>query len=337
MAVGLYDFLNIGKYTKAFGKFFNWAGKGIGNTLSSLGNRITGSHLTGAEREANAFSAQQAQLARDYETEMSNTSYQRGVVDMQKAGVNPALMYGQGAAGASTPSSPSPDSVSPDAAEGPMGILSLIMQMQTWKQDIEAKKLGNDLTREEILNKRADTELKEHTIPKLDAEAGKIAQETNNLKESLEGIQADNALKQVSLKWADREHEAALEFQKMSTDEKAQSIRESVARINNLSMQNKKILADISKTYEEIRLMQTQEALNIKDLERLDSLIKNLDQQTDNLIKTGQLTQKDIDYYQWNHGKMTTFGGLTIHGTEYIVPHETRTDENHDKRRKKKK
>ena len=306
-----------------------WLGKiwkGLGNGLSSLGARITGSHLTGAEREANAFSAQQAQLARDYETEMSNTSYQRGVADMQAAGVNPALMYGQGAAGASVPSSPSPDSVSPDAGEGPMGILGLIMQLQTWKQDVEAKKLANDETRANIENKEADTQIKLYTLPKMEAEINKITQETENLKTSLEGIKADNELKQTAAKWADKEHEAALAFQNMSTEEKAQSIKESVARIENLSKQNRKILSEIAKNYEEINLMKTQENLNVKDLERIDSLVKKMDQETQNLVKEGNLTQKDIDFYKWNHGKMENFGGLGIHGSEYIVPKEKHKD-----------
>lgn len=302
---------------KPFKKFGNWLGQ--------VANKASGEHLTGAEQEANAFSAQQAQLARDYETQMSNTSYQRGVADMQAAGVNPALMYGQGAAGASTPSSPSPSSVSPEPSD-PFGMLGMIMQLRTMKADIEAKNLDNDIRREEIKNKHADTAIKEHTLPKLDAETNKVVQETENLRESLRGIKADNELKETAVKWADREHEAALAFQNMSTEEKAQSIRESNARIDNLDKQNKKLLAEVSKTYEEINLIKTQEKLNEKDLERLDSLIKNLDASTENLKKTGQLTQKDIDYYQWNHGKMTTFGGLSVHGSEYITPKEKHKD-----------
>lgn len=147
-----------------------WLGKvwkGIGNTFSSLGARITGSRLTGAEREANAFSAQQAQLARDYDTQMSNTSYQRGVADMQAAGVNPALMYGQGAAGASTPSSPSPDSVNPQDSEGPMAMLDLIMRLKTWDVEVQHKNLENELIQAQIDDTKTHARVNEQTVGKL--------------------------------------------------------------------------------------------------------------------------------------------------------------------------
>lgn len=116
--------LNLGKY------FDNWiAGQ-------------TGSGLT------------QAQIAQnEYQTEMANTQYQRGVEDMKKAGLNPALMYGQGASPAPSPSGAS-------VGEPNFDFGQLVSALMLPKQ-IEELKSRIDLTRAEAENKRADTQIKE--------------------------------------------------------------------------------------------------------------------------------------------------------------------------------
>lgn len=50
----------------------------------------------------NAFNSAEAQKNRDFQAHMSNTAYQRAVVDMKAAGINPMMAYSQG--GSSTPS-----------------------------------------------------------------------------------------------------------------------------------------------------------------------------------------------------------------------------------------
>lgn len=69
-------------------------GSGIGTGINMWENR-----------KNRKFSAAEAQKQRDWETQMSNTSVQRAVTDMEKAGINPAMAFGGGAGGggASTP------------------------------------------------------------------------------------------------------------------------------------------------------------------------------------------------------------------------------------------
>lgn len=60
-----------------------------------------------AEAEKNReFQGQQVSQAQAYNTQMSNTAYQRASADMQAAGLNPMMMFGSGGP-ASVPSSPS--------------------------------------------------------------------------------------------------------------------------------------------------------------------------------------------------------------------------------------
>lgn len=64
--------------------------------IGAIGGAIGGSLVTGA------FNAYQASRNRSFQSNMSNTAYQRAVADMRAAGLNPMLAYQQG--GASTPS-----------------------------------------------------------------------------------------------------------------------------------------------------------------------------------------------------------------------------------------
>ncbi len=79
----------------------------------------TSNKFNAEEAEKNrAFQAHQAELNRQWETEMSNTAYQRAVVDMKEAGLNPILAL---ASSASTPTGYSVSGSSASSGTTPQG------------------------------------------------------------------------------------------------------------------------------------------------------------------------------------------------------------------------
>lgn len=127
----------------------------VSGMLDNVLARISGSRLSDAEREANAFTAAREDLAWERQMYASNTAYQRQVADMQAAGLNPMLALGAG--GASSPSVSSSGSVSPAGGSMNLGTLLSLVTLPSQLKNMKAEREVMNANAENIRAKTDET------------------------------------------------------------------------------------------------------------------------------------------------------------------------------------
>lgn len=195
--------------------------------LTSLVNTYTGAHLTGSQIEANEMSMQNVE-----------DQYQRQVTGMQKAGINPALMYQNGATGTAP------------AVQGSQGTASMselmnamllkkqadLLDSQKRKTDTESDNIAEDTERMKLLN-RYYPEVTETNLRKTLSEIG-VNEETmynlisrtglNELDAELKRL--DSVIKRAQANEASAYYKAVRELEEAKTNESKASAREKVAK-----------------------------------------------------------------------------------------------------------
>lgn len=181
----------------------------IANAGSSLWNRFTQSGLTGAQVAENEMSMQNAE-----------DIYQRQVTGMQKAGINPALMYQNGASG-SAPSAPSQSDAGLSMSELMQAVM-MPLQRQMLQSQIENVRANTEKQVAETDTERNRAEnlalinlyypsIQEGTLSKMASEIGV------NLS-TVDKNDADTALKWIQKEIADKENKFAEAYYKARVD-----------------------------------------------------------------------------------------------------------------------
>jgi len=99
-------------------------------------------------RETNAFNAEQAQKQMDFQERMSNTSHQRQIEDLKKAGLNPILSSNSGAS--------SPGGASASGVTANVG--NTMTEFANSARDIGSKIMQNPVLNAQVANLKAENQ-----------------------------------------------------------------------------------------------------------------------------------------------------------------------------------
>lgn len=189
----------------------------IAGAFGAAGQKSANEANARQAKESMAFSAAEAEKNRSFQKSMSDTSWQRAVKDIEAAGLNPALAYGQGGA-----SSPGGSTASGTAAhmESSLGAgVSSALSAARMKSDMVAGELSNDRIGADIAESVARAKL-------TSAQANQVSQMTEHLvsemasRSSLTSIRAGTASMEQQ-----REAERWRQFEQPSFEDRLRALK----------------------------------------------------------------------------------------------------------------
>lgn len=146
---------------------------GIGAGLGYLGQRDANETNRQNMRDANAVTEAESKRNRDFQREMSNTSHQREVKDLEAAGLNPLL---SATGGASTPGGASGSGTAGASMENAAGAgitsakesIQVGLAMNRQKQELKNMKATEKLTKSQRKNVDVQAKVATKGIPQAD-------------------------------------------------------------------------------------------------------------------------------------------------------------------------
>lgn len=121
----------------------NFLGDAVGGALSYFGAKSANKANKKLAREQMAFQQASSREQMGFQERMSNTSYQRAMEDMKKAGLNPILAFNQG--GASSPAGAQSSGASAQMTNELAPFVSTALDSKRLRYEIENMKKTNKL------------------------------------------------------------------------------------------------------------------------------------------------------------------------------------------------
>lgn len=300
--------------------------------LKSLADKFTGAGMTEGQRQSADYEFMQQRQLNEEEYQRKIDFYERfespqaQVNQYKAAGLNPALMYGNGASvfASGGIGSAGDASVPSSAGESLVGLISSILSVNMQKRQLDSEvSLRNremDIQDYEAKTRRMETEGR---LPTYSATAANLLKQTESIEFDL-GVKKD--VRDILVDNYNLDNQARF-WEIQSTQKNIDYID---ARITNLTHQNKQLDALVNQAYANIRqmdyftqtyypgLLENNTSLNKAQVGELDeqvNLYKKQQLQLDASIKEiaarTQLTEKDVLNYLWNHTHNFRFGPVS--------------------------